>query len=394
MIYVKRTFHPVGQGAFFTEQFMDDKLEKVLYNVVYDCGSTSKDIDTQITRDIRDCFHEKKEIDVLFLSHFDNDHINYVSYLRKEGHLHGTKIFIPMLEEELWLGIRPYAKNYRSILSYNEDSPGGTKVIQIEPDKGERSDFVERREPMGIGEIKVERIPSGTLLAPSGALHGIIWCYTPFNVHFKTLISVFKEKLKNAGLDYDQLKDKAYVVKYKKELKTIYQNLGEKPSGGTAINFNSLLVMSYPANDDDCRCTGYRCYYERGFCIVEYPRIWRHGYRGSCMYTGDTSVNDQTVWNRIEQITMQYLGKRLELLQVPHHGSKYSYDQKILDSDRFLSGFTNFDPYYRQHIFDESLPMKFATNDKPLILVTRDYASRHEEYWAVEVNNAAGQSII
>ena len=32
----KRTFHPVGQGAFFTEQFYDDNQDTLLYNVVYD----------------------------------------------------------------------------------------------------------------------------------------------------------------------------------------------------------------------------------------------------------------------------------------------------------------------------------------------------------------------
>lgn len=41
----------------------------------------------------------------------------------------------------------------------------------------------------------------------------------------------------------------------------------------------------------------------------------------------------------------------------------------------------NYDPYYRQHIFDENLPMKFAAVDKPLFLVTREYASQYEEYF-------------
>lgn len=31
----KRTFHPVCQGAFFTEQFYDDNQDTLLYNVVY-----------------------------------------------------------------------------------------------------------------------------------------------------------------------------------------------------------------------------------------------------------------------------------------------------------------------------------------------------------------------
>lgn len=108
MIYLKRTFHPVGQGAFFTEQFYDDAMEHVLYNVVYDCGSKSPGIRIQMERDIRNSFYDKKTIDVLFLSHFDDDHVNYVKYLKNHGCLEGTRIFIPMIEAEEWLGIRPY----------------------------------------------------------------------------------------------------------------------------------------------------------------------------------------------------------------------------------------------------------------------------------------------
>lgn len=69
------------------------------------------------------------------------------------------------------------------------------------------------------------------------------------------------------------------------------------------------------------------------------------------------------------------------MLQVPHHGSKNSYDQKLVVSDMFLQGFTNYDPYYSQHVFDDNLPMKFAANGKLLVSVTREYASRFEAYY-------------
>lgn len=61
-----------------------------------------------------------------------------------------------------------------------------------------------------------------------------------------------------------------------------------------------------------------------------------------------------------------------------------SYDEKLVNSDKYLNGFTNYDPYYWQRIFDDDLPMKFAVKEKPLILVTREYGSQYEEYWGVE----------
>ena len=73
----------------------------------------------------------------------------------------------------------------------------------------------------------------------------------------------------------------------------------------------------------------------------------------------------------------------LILMQVPHHGSKYSYDDKLVNSYKFLNGFVNYDPYYGQHIFDDDLPMKLAIRKKSLIQVTWEYASQFEECWRV-----------
>lgn len=58
----KRVLHPIGQGAFFSEQFYSEDKETLLYNVVYDCGSMSSGIRRQMERSIKSTFHDKKEI--------------------------------------------------------------------------------------------------------------------------------------------------------------------------------------------------------------------------------------------------------------------------------------------------------------------------------------------
>lgn len=382
MVYVKRIFHPVGQGAFFTEQFYDATMGTVLYNVVYDCGSKSTGIGTQIERDIRNSFHSRKKIDVLFLSHFDDDHVNYVGYLKKECYLQSTRIFIPMVLDEKRLGIEPYITNYQFVLSLNEQGEDGTKVIQVKYDEsdGEISAPVITNEPLIIENINDREIKSGITLRPKDDTIGEIWRYTLMNVQFKELIAEFKKKLGESDpkLDYDQLNDVNYVERNIVPLRKVYQNLGKKPKDGTAINLNSLLVMSYPV--ESCNCIYIGCMHMN----KRYPRfVCRWGYKGSCLYTGDTSANEMLVWNKIEQMIVKCLGqnKKLMMLQVPHHGSIYSYDKKMLVSDKFSYGFTNCDPYYKQRLFDDDLPMKFATNKKPLILVTREYSSQYEEYW-------------
>lgn len=41
---VIRTFHPVGQGAFYSERFFfyDEGGLKVVHNIVFDCGNLKK----------------------------------------------------------------------------------------------------------------------------------------------------------------------------------------------------------------------------------------------------------------------------------------------------------------------------------------------------------------
>lgn len=385
MIFLKRTFHPIGQGAFFTEQFYDNNHDTLLYNVVYDCGSKSKDISTQMERDIRNCFHDRKRIDVLFLSHFDDDHVNYVGHLKKKGYLQGTRIFIPMVLDEIRLGIEPYSTNYQFVLSLNEQGENGTKVILVDFDEGNADNMapMNTSEPRVIEElVGVEVIKSGTTLKPKNNLIGELWRYTLVNVQFKELIAEFKQKLDESDqkLDYDQLNDVDYVERNIVPLRKVYQKLGKKPKDGTAINLNSLLVMSYPVVAEKCEPFGYRrmsnWFYNWLFGV-------NIGYAGSCLYTGDTSANEAFVWDRIKQMIEQCLGQgqKLTMMQVPHHGSKHSYDQKLVHTKLFYNGFVNYDPYYRQHIFDENLPMKFAAVDKPLFLVTREYASLYEEYF-------------
>ena len=376
MITFKRTFHPVGQGAFFTEQFYEGKGEKQLYNVVYDCGSLSSGIKDQMEHIIRDCFHDRKKIDILFLSHFDDDHVNYVEYLEQQGYLNETKVFIPMLEDEEWLSITPYKANYDYVLSLNDK---GAKVIKVSPEGG---DITPEYTP--ISEITGDSISGNKRICPDFVYtsdNKPIWFYIPINVRFDSLIKEFKKALGNAGLSYDKLRDKDYVFANYDELKRIYQGLSGKEPGCTAINLNSLLVMSLPGDTNlltDC--------YE-GYRIIRYYWRFYRGVWGSCLYTGDTSIGDATVWNRIENIINQCIAsdKRLHLMQIPHHGSKYCYDDKFLQSKQISNGFTNYDPNYRQHIFDVNLPMKVILNRKVFIGVTREFASQFEEYLMLKI---------
>ena len=87
-ITFRRIFHPVGQGAFFTEQLLSYPSGDALFNVVYDCGSftdVNRRFPTTAPKLLRDkinlSFNKNSHIDLLFISHFDGDHTNGLDYL-------------------------------------------------------------------------------------------------------------------------------------------------------------------------------------------------------------------------------------------------------------------------------------------------------------------------
>lgn len=82
MVYVRQCFHAVGHGTFFSGLAIDE-LTGDSFSWVYDCGSKRKKrIDESLK--VLDGFGAwPREVDLLVLSHFDDDHVNGVEQLLK-----------------------------------------------------------------------------------------------------------------------------------------------------------------------------------------------------------------------------------------------------------------------------------------------------------------------
>ena len=92
-ITFKRVFHPIGQGAFFTEHFITTQN---CLHIVYDCGSMSrKRINEEISEYASSNF-KNEHIACIFISHFDMDHVNGLDELRKDFTVNNrTLVFVP-----------------------------------------------------------------------------------------------------------------------------------------------------------------------------------------------------------------------------------------------------------------------------------------------------------
>ncbi|SDX52736.1 ComEC/Rec2 family competence protein [Flavobacterium degerlachei] len=110
-------FHPVGQGSFYTGHLKLYNKSHKEFNFVYDCGSLSdrNNINESIKYYKKRLWHNS--LDVLFISHLDDDHINGVKDLL-DG-IRCENIYLPYLTpfERLFVAI---THNLRDVDNFND----------------------------------------------------------------------------------------------------------------------------------------------------------------------------------------------------------------------------------------------------------------------------------
>ena len=151
-----RTFQPVGQGTFVTEQFDQGQ------NIVFDCGSmTSRDL---VRRLIRTNFDENELVQAVFISSLDMEHAGGLEALMQWCCV--KKVFVPYLKEDeraytlfryLCEGGDPEGFLTRLIIdpkdSLSEFSilPKGCHVVtQVAPETAEEENIFDKVVPVGV----------------------------------------------------------------------------------------------------------------------------------------------------------------------------------------------------------------------------------------------------
>ena len=86
---ITRIFHPIGQGAFYSERHGN-------FNIVYDCGEWKNTLESDFL--VQNSFDRNSVIDILFISHFDFDHVSKIDILKKSFHI--KTCILPLLHKE------------------------------------------------------------------------------------------------------------------------------------------------------------------------------------------------------------------------------------------------------------------------------------------------------
>lgn len=350
-----RTFHPVGQGAFYSEEFRDEEGNCV-FRVVYDCGSLkycklqrNSDGSLLARQDIKNrvsgAFSDDHGIDVLFISHLDEGHVNLIPCLEAFQHRRIRRVVLPLLtveERYILLGYHLIKSRGRrisgvleSIVTAPEEYFGNdTEVTFVRPTDGERSVVENEMDEDGVGIDDLQQeVPSLTkILIGKGPFdNGQMprWLLIPYN-HKPERYSNLKDELVNVfGKEFliENLKDTDFVIRNLKTLRCCYKVLQD------GINRNSMALYSGPL---DCACSirgevvggnilGCYCPCDQ-FAEYWLDRVLRleqssifHGCPG-CLYTGDISLDDTDLMRAFGRYV-----KNIGMVQLPHHGSLDSF---------------------------------------------------------------------
>lgn len=332
-----RSFLPVGQGAFYCECFEQPGTQDAI-NVVYDCGSlTSRQI---VEQEIRNNFRRGENIDALFISHLDEDHVNGIPYLLKYCSV--KRIYFPLITAknrqlmEIYYrvnGIDGFSFDFfRDPAETVRNLSSETTVIEIGEADGEGEEENLRREGTEYrrsGEDVFETIKhSYGRVFPAYDR----WLYIPFNFRQSKRIQVLLTNLK--GQFHKDITEGELVRLWENNVPGDRDKIKQaylKVPGG--LNVNSMTLFSGETD------RGLR-QYKQGCCS------WRchEGERQSgCLYTGDYDASGSMKWKELKSAYQKYWN-HIGCVQIPHHGSRHNFNPDFVGLKAFFvvsAGYAN-----------------------------------------------------
>lgn len=322
-----RTFHPVGQGAFYTERYL---LKGDEFTIVYDCGSTTLK-GKELERKIKSTFPKNHNIDILFISHFHADHINGIDVLAE--HCKIKKVVLPLIEDtaKTLLKVTNLIDNDysdTSLIDSPEDFFGDdipiikikTNEINLNSDGNELNlDGAIDISTIGGSDEKL----SGTVFKLN---KDIDWLFIPFNYEYNKRKEQFEEALGKYGLKLSEIDT---INKIKRNKSNIIKAYNEVDGD---LNKNSMILFSGKNAEDYIHCFKHFHYYHHSH------------FQSGCLYMGDIDLNEPDIVRDIN-LKFKSLLSFIGTLQVPHHGSVRNFASSILSENIrcaiFSYGITN-----------------------------------------------------
>lgn len=316
-----RSFLPVGQGAFYRETF---NLKEGMHTIVYDCGSLT-DLSI-VERQIKHEFKRRETVDAVFISHFDEDHINGLPFLLK--HCNVKNLFFPLVttKDKAYLKLKLLLSADKESFLYKFIDNPQDAIDGLDVDNNVNLLSVGVKENEYVNNNNVGIISSGTNVVDllGFDLKGkFAWDMIPFNFRQGERIDELKKavaKIFHCGKDKTEDKIEELINNYPKDkdkIKEMYKQVK-----GT-FNTNSMTLFSGTKNS----CIGqYYAISKRYFCACYYQFSTENG----CLYMGDYDASGTQKWKNLRDAYNEYW-EYIGCVQIPHHGSRQSYNNAIAE---------------------------------------------------------------
>lgn len=296
----QRFLFPVGQGGFAFERIDN-------CNVLFDCGSHTSPTRLKMYIDTLCDNKGVTQIDYLFISHFDEDHVNGIRMLLDTG-VRIQNAVMSYIPENLRVVYDIITKGaYTAIRDILRENENRAEIIEIGRNEGEQTNGRTFNHNHDVWEwIAKSMLKDGDFEA-------------------------LKNKLIENELDVQRLSDPAYLAprtdKINKAYKEAFGSRGPNATGLIMLSQRTAqTAFAYGDIENDCCC----------FCEHYY---WHHGIREyrseitdktSCLYVGDAMLKSEEQVSEIESFLNAHRSeKALLLVQLPHHGSKYNINPNL-----------------------------------------------------------------
>lgn len=377
-ILIRHSFLPVGQGIFSTGGIHSDAWGGRVFNWVYDCGSVKENLNIlNLEIDRIKMFstfqfdNERPKLNVVFISHFDTDHIS--GLIKLLNNFDVDTLVIPYIPTWKRIVLTITSSSFNDLnfqhfmtnpLSFIEsiESCHVRKVIFVPPsDKTapddnddlfdgpsqrlEDSPILEADETNDLPEdldilvsVRSSRI-AVTTLQPGGRLVlNRFWEFVPYNEPTLKVKATphFRVAAKNYSNTLIQTNDPSIRTKTLLSLKRLYERTfgsssrkkneislflysgptGRRtPSWKKGIEFSRLKLFDYPCSIDYC-----------DLCTISFEQT---SYTCSILYTGDGYLSSKERVRKLRDFFGEKRLENLDIFQVMHHGSHDNWKKGI-----------------------------------------------------------------
>lgn len=307
-----------GQGLFYIGEIDRSKGEK--FKFIYDCGGNN------ISGAINQHITQGDVIDMLVISHFDDDHINGLPDLfNKVDKI--KKIFIPYYRDiEDYLLLMAYV--YGNGATFDDVD----EIILVNSSKGveDEQDFNEIRveDLPGIDRYRLQNTKikeiGNTVLSLEGK-----WIFKFYNARIKVTTNTIISDIDNL-ISNNNCKDLEELLELRPSaakigLRTIYSNYCSSKYNNSKQNQSSLCLYHAPIKREMDRI---HLMLDNGVRFEHNIKIHRFG----TMLTGDISLKTKKKTQNYEDFIKHYIKEVCDtgIFLLPHHGANNNWNSLIL----------------------------------------------------------------